>query len=196
MLHRSDIERHDGIEIATILTDAFEKFCAPVEEPWLSASRDPLLRKSVGLWRRAAARLDLVRNDPQLARTQDSPGNRCECLVFASDAIAIEFTQPPVSFVKLVNTHCPELNFARQQKQAVQSAWCKRPGRCKLHRRSPVENHAATTAAQIAGILFGRPGSFPTPSGLCRRNRPPALKANGYSTSAGLFLQVVEVDLK
>ena len=33
MLHRSDIERRDANEIATILTDAFDTFCAPVEQP-------------------------------------------------------------------------------------------------------------------------------------------------------------------
>jgi hypothetical protein len=34
--------------------------------------------------------------------------------------------------------------------------------RRELRRRVDVRNYAATTAAQIAGMVFGRPGSFPT----------------------------------
>jgi putative YphP/YqiW family bacilliredoxin len=32
MLHRSDIEQHNSAEIAKLLTDAFDQFCAPVSK--------------------------------------------------------------------------------------------------------------------------------------------------------------------
>jgi putative YphP/YqiW family bacilliredoxin len=39
MLHRSDIERRDAMQIAKLLTDAFDNFCAPVHSATSEESR-------------------------------------------------------------------------------------------------------------------------------------------------------------
>jgi putative YphP/YqiW family bacilliredoxin len=39
MLHRSEIEQRDAARIATLLTDAFDRFCVPVHSPSSASSR-------------------------------------------------------------------------------------------------------------------------------------------------------------